>query len=313
MPQYVRDFTFPSATGTCDIFCRLWIPEKVRCVVQIAHGMAEHIGRYDDFAKFLNDNGVLVAANDHAGHGKSVKDSNGLGSFAPENGWSLVLEDMRALYKAVKQNYPDVPYILMGHSMGSFLARTFASRKMADVEAYIFSGTAGRNPAIGVARIIAKREIKKYGRMRPSRMLMDLSFGSYNKRFKPQRTGYEWLSRDTKTADLYSEDPLCGFDFTAGAFSDLFDGLSEIGAKEWAAAVPDVPVLLISGAEDPVGGFGKGVREVYADLRSTGHDVSMKLYEGGRHEMLNETNKDEVYRDILAFIDGAAEKRGGTK
>ncbi|OQB24349.1 MAG: Phospholipase YtpA [Firmicutes bacterium ADurb.Bin182] len=310
MHSRVSEFTLPSASGICEIYCRLWTPEKVRCVVQLAHGMMEHCGRYDAFARFLNANGIAAAANDHLGHGKSIKDKEHFGFIAPSNGWDFMLSDMLALHNAVKHDFPDVPYILMGHSMGSFLARSFASRRLAEVDAYIFSGTAGRNPAIGLVRPIVKMEIKKNGGQKPSPLLMNLAFGSYGNRFKPQRTGFDWLSRDTAAVDLYNEDPLCGFAFTAGGFLDLFEGLMEINRKGWAASVPDVPILLVSGTDDPVGDFSKGVREVNAALKAAGRDVTMKLYEGGRHEMLNETNKDEVYADILGFTEKVIEKRG---
>lgn len=293
---------FPSATGLCDIRYRMWIPEEPHAAVQIAHGMAEHIDRYDAFASFLAENGVLVFGNDHAGHGKSIKSDGKLGFFGKQNGWDALVQDMRTLHDAVKSAYPALPYILFGHSMGSFLARTYAGRDGKDFDAFIFSGTAGKNPAIGIAKLIAKHNIKKNGGDQIDMMLYNMSFGSYNKAFRPNRTEVDWLSRDEAMVDKYVADPLCGFPFTSSAMLDLFNGLTEIGSREWAQRVPDRPILLMSGAKDPVGGNGKGVKQVFGWLNQTGHKTECKLYEGGRHEMLNETNREEVYNDVLLFI-----------
>ena len=303
MPQKITEFTFPSHTGECDIFCRISQPEEnVRAVVQLAHGMAEHIDRYGDFAAFLNESGIAFAANDHAGHGRSLKDEAHQGYFAPENGWTAAVEDLRTLRATVKDRFPGVPHILMGHSMGSFMARTYASRYPDDMDALIISGTAGRNPVLGIAKVIAKYERKKNGPMVPSKTLDKLAFGAYNKQFQPSRTDFDWLSRDEKHVDEYVQDPLCGFPFTAEAFLDLFTGLGEISAKDWAQKVPDVPILMIAGDCDPVGSNGKGVKEVEKKLLETGHRVKLILYPGGRHEMLNELNYRDVYRDILDFL-----------
>lgn len=301
-----REKRFPSATGSCDIRCRLWIPEEVRAAVQIVHGMAEHIDRYADFAMFLAENGVLVYGQDLAGHGKSVGQGGQLGYFCDENGWDALLKDMRTLFDSIKRENPAIPFILFGHSMGSFLARTYAGRDGADFDAYVFSGTAGKNPALGIAKWLARREIKKNGGREPSQTLHKLSFGAYNRAFSPARTGFEWLSRDEKQVDKYVADPLCGFAFTARGMRDLFDGLSEISSAAWAKNVPNKPILLLSGDCDPVGAKGKGVKQVHHLLKATGHDAEIKLYEGGRHEMLNELNRDEVYRDVLLFIEAVA-------
>lgn len=303
MDSNISELRYPSATGLGSIYAKLWIPEGTpAAILQIAHGMAEHFERYTEFAGFLNQYGILVAANDHAGHGKSLSDEAHKGYFGPHNGWSAVVEDMKQLHDHVAALYPGVPYLLMGHSMGSFLARTYAARYGDGIAAFVFSGTAGKNPAVAAGRLLAKIERKRNGPIRPSKLLNDMSFGSYNKPFAPARTEFDWLSRDAQLVDRYVEDPLCGFVFTAEAMLDLFDGLDEIGSMDWAARVPEVPVLLISGERDPVGGNGKGVRQVSDWLKNTGHTVTCKLYPEGRHEMLNETNRAEVYADILGFI-----------
>ncbi len=298
-----REKRFPSATGLCDIRYRMWIPEEPHAAVQITHGMAEHIDRYDDFASFLAENGVLAYGNDIASHGKSIKDGVPKGYFGEKNGWDAIVQDMRTMRDLVRADYPGIPFVLFGHSMGSFLARTYAGRDGTDFDAFIFSGTAGSNPAIGIAKWIAKREIKKTGGREPSAALFNLSFGSYNKAFRPNRTEDDWLSRDEAMVDRYVADENCGFPFTAHAMLDVFDGLTEISSEKWAARVPKRPILLMSGAKDPVGGAGKGVKQVYGWLKKTRHDPELKLYEDGRHEMLNELNRKDVYNDVLLFID----------
>ena len=298
-----REKRFPSATGLCDIRYRMWVPEEPHAALQIAHGMAEHIDRYDAFASFLAESGVLVYGNDIASHGKSIRDGMPKGYFGESNGWDAVVQDMRTLRDIVKADYVlGIPFVLLGHSMGSFLARTYAGRDGTDFDAYVFSGTAGKNPALGVGKWLARREIRKTGGRGPSATLFDLSFGSYNRAFRPNRTENDWLSRDEAVVDAYVADENCGFPFTARAMYDVFTGLGEIAGEHWAARVPKRPILLLSGAKDPVGGAGKGVRQVHSWLRKTGHDAEIKIYDEGRHEMLNEKNKQEVYDDILLFI-----------
>jgi len=298
-----QELRYASATGLGEIYSKLWLPDSAPgAVVQIAHGMAEHIERYALFAEFLCGHGIAVAANDHAGHGKSA-DTAHRGYFGESGGWEAVLKDMKALHDQAAERFPGVPYILMGHSMGSFLARSYATRYGEGIRALILSGTAGSNPVLGVAKAMARNEKKKNGPMQPSPRISDMSFGSYNKQFLPARTPFDWLSRDTETVDRYVADPGCGFPFTAEAYLDVFTGLSEISGPAWAKKVPKVPIQLFSGAKDPVGGSGKGVLQVKKWLEDTGHDVTFKLYPEGRHEMLNEINRSEVYNDVLAFIE----------
>ncbi|MDD4312227.1 MAG: alpha/beta fold hydrolase [Eubacteriales bacterium] len=308
----LREKRFPSATGLCDIRYRMWIPEDPHAALQITHGMAEHIDRYDEFASFLAENGVLVYGNDIASHGKSIVAGMPKGYFGEKNGWDAIVKDMQTIRELVKKDFPAIPFILMGHSMGSFLARTYAGRNGEDFDAYIFSGTAGANPVLGIAKWIAKREIKKNGGKLPSETLFKMSFGSYNNAFKPNRTANDWLSRDEAKVDAYVADENCGFPFTAYAMYDVFTGLAEISNEKWAKRVPNKPILIFSGAMDPVGGKGKGVKQVHGWLTKTGHNAELKLYEGGRHEMLNEINRKDVYGDVLLFIN-AVEAMGEMK
>ncbi len=307
MKIIAKEYRFPSATGICKIRYRMWIPEEVRAAVQLTHGMAEHIDRYSAFAEFLAANGILVYGQDHAGHGQSIGENMPKGYFGEKGGWDHLVQDMRTLYTTVKKDYPSIPFILFGHSMGSFLARTYSSRYGDDFDAFVFCGTAGANPAIPVAKMIARREISKRGAQKPSMLLNKLAFGPYNKPFKPNRTEFDWLSVNEKNVDKYIADDLCGFPFTAAGMLDLFEGLTVISGKKWAEKVPNKPILVIAGGNDPVGSMGKGVKQVSAWLKDTGHDhTEMILYPNGRHEILNEDFRERVYKDVLLFIETVA-------
>lgn len=292
-----------SATGLCSINIRYWVPDNQppRAVLTIMHGMAEHIDRYNDFASFLAQNGIAVAAADMASHGKSISENGIRGYLGPENGWDKLIADAFAVHNAIKQAYPSAPCFLFGHSMGSFLARSYAARHGKDIDAFIFCGTAGRNGAIPIAKFLAEREIKRTGGNKPSATLNKLAFGAYNKPFEG-RTDFDWLSANTANVDKYIADPACGFTFTAAAFRDLFTGLEEISRKDWAQKVPNKPIMVIAGDKDPVGSMGKGPQEVAAKLLASGHDVLLKLYPGMRHEILNETDKQAVWQDVLDFL-----------
>lgn len=299
----VREKRFPSATKICDIRYRVWAPDEPRGAVQITHGMAEHIDRYEAFATYLAQNGFYVYGMDMASHGKSLGPNMPRGFFGEENGWEALLEDMRTLRRLALADHAALPAVLFGHSMGSFLTRSYAARFGGDFQGFVFSGTAGANPAARVGMMIARSQIKRGKGYEPSELLAKLSFGSYNKAFKHPRTPFDWLSANESNVDAYLADEACGFDFTAYGFVTLLTGLMEISNAKWAQRVSDKPILLISGACDPVGGNGKGVRQVQEWLVRSGHQVDMKLYPNGRHEMLNEDNRQEVFADILLFLE----------
>ena len=302
-----NEFYFTSANGIQRVFAKEWLPpEEPVAILLISHGMAEYIERYAEFAAFLAEYGILVAGLDHCGHGKSVRTPDDLGFFAEEDGWNLLVENLHLLRTKEEDAHPGLPVFLLGHSMGSFLARTYMMNHGDGLAGVILCGT-GVVPeaAIRAGQAIAAMERKKYGSHHRSSRLNQLSFGSFNKKFAPNRTQNDWLSRDDAAVDAYSSDPYCGFVFTVAAFQDLFTGLSYIqNRRNLAKILPGLPVFLLSGSEDPVGNNGRGVQKVAHALLDAGvKNVTVKLYAGARHEALNEINRGQVYSDVLTWIE----------
>lgn len=302
-----KTYSFPSTSGLCDIYAWGYFPDDsvpAKGIVQIAHGMAEHHERYEDFIRYLNENGYVVFMNDHLGHGKSVANDDELGFFGKRAGYIHLVEDMKKLTEIAKHEYPDLPFILFGHSMGSMLARLYTERYGSELQAAIYCGTAGPNPAAqpGIAIVKAIKSLK--GDHYRSKFIDKLAFGSYNKKIKPQRTPFDWLTSDGAIVDQYIADPYCGFLFTTCGYQDLMELIVVINRADWYTTVPvDLPMYLVAGDADPVGNYGKGIREVYQGLIDSKHnDVVMKLFTGDRHEILNEKDKKEVYQSILGWI-----------
>lgn len=300
-----HDFSYPSSDGVHTCHAREWIPEgRPRGVVQIVHGVAEHIGRYDQLARFLASRGYAVCGEDHLGHGLTA--GGKFGYFGPKNGWNLVVRDVRRLRELAGEKFPGLPYVILGHSMGSFLTRTYLIRWPGTVNAAVLSGTGQESaPAIASCKALSEFLCKTRGPDYVSKLVNGLSLGSYNKAFKPNRTSSDWLSRDQMAVDAHLADPLCSFIPTAGMFRDMMCGLQFIADKGNLSKMnKDTPVYFLSGDHDPVGSMGKGVRKVEGLFRSAGcRDVTVKLYPGGRHEMFNETNRQEVYEDLLAWME----------
>ena len=298
------DSTFVSNDGEENIRVRCWKPETaVRATVQIAHGIAEHCERYNEFCNFLCDNGFAVYINDHRGHGKSINRGK-LGYFSDKDGWMKVVGDMRSVYEIADKDYPNTPHILFGHSMGSFLARTYLFTYPDDFDAAIICGTAQMPKVIISAGGSIASVISLFAADKPSKVLDSIGFGSYNNGFKPTRTKFDWLTRDEVIVDKYIDDPLCGFAASAGLFRDMMSGLGMIIKRENLAGMnKDIPVFFIAGDKDPVGENGKGVQKAYDSFIAAGmKDVEIKLYEDARHEILNEINKREVFDDILNWL-----------
>lgn len=302
-------FSFHTSDGI-EVFAKKWEAadrNKPKAIIQIAHGMAEHIQRYDEFAQYLIYANIYVYGNDHRGHGMTGRGSNSTGYFADKEGFEKVVNDMSTLTTIIEKEYPNVPIFLFGHSMGSFLSRRYIQLFADKLSGVILSGTGGDPGVIGkIGRMIAAREIKKKGRRQPSPLLNKLTFGSYNKGFLPNRTEFDWLSRDEMEVDKYIEDPDCGGIFTTGFFHDLLKGLETINKPKNLKDIPqNLPIYLLSGSKDPVGDNTKGVLKTYQAYQQAGlNDVTYQFYDNARHEILNETNKQEVYKDIVNWING---------
>ena len=302
-----KEFTFLSSDGKTPIHAVEWLPDgEPLGVYQIAHGVAEYALRYAPFAEFLNSRGFVVVANDHIGHGLSVAEGAAPLYFGEKDGWTHVVDDMFELRKRTGQKYPGLPYFLMGHSMGSFLARTYLIRYPGTVRGAIIMGT-GQQPGYMVAggKLAAKVIGKKEGFDRFSTTVDNLAFGAYNKPFEPKRTNYDWLSVNEENVDKYIADPLCGGGATTGLFLEMLGGIGFIGRQSNVEKMgKNTPILFISGEMDPVGDLGKGVKKAYESFRKAGvRDVTLKLYPGLRHEILNEREKDQVYADIWAWVE----------
>ncbi len=298
------DLYYPSAGQGAIHGCR-WEPEgKPWAIVQIVHGIAEHVGRYEAFAEFLTSQGILVVAEDHMGHGGSVGEEATLGYFA--GGWFKAVQDTYQLLKNTRIEYPDVPYFLLGHSMGSFMTRTLMAKyPNSGVQGVILSGTGWIHRALINTATAASTLIgTKNGYDKPSSLLNAMAFGTYNNKIEHKRTEYDWLTRDNKVVDAYMADPLCGFIPTAGLLKDLMSGLRYIQEPAHMERMKkDLPVLFVSGSDDPVGGYGKGVKQVVRAFQDAGmEDVTVRLYPLCRHELLNELNREEVMEFLLQWI-----------
>ena len=305
-----EDFWYDSKGAGKIHGCR-WTPEESpRAVVQIVHGIAEFIERYDEFAAYLNGLGFLVVAEDHMGHGQSVGENGIQGYF--HGGWFTAVEDTLTLLRETQAAYPDIPYVLFGHSMGSFMARTILCKYPdSGISAAVICGTGWQPAALlpPVARFI-EAVCRKDGEDQPSAFLENLVFGSYNKRVEHPRTAYDWLSRDAKIVDAYIAHPMCGFTPTAGLLREMMKGLTYIEKPAHLEAMKkDLPVFFVAGGDDPVGSYGKGVKRAVGEFKKAGMtDVSCRIYPLCRHEILNEINRQEIFEDIGGWVLQKVEK-----
>jgi alpha-beta hydrolase superfamily lysophospholipase len=301
-------FSFKTDDGT-KISAFRWLPDNkdsIKGIVQISHGMAEHAGRYKDIARVLTQAGYAVYANDHRGHGKTAGNLDDVGYLAPKNGWDMVVDDMYKLNTIIRKENPGLPVYLLGSSMGSLLSRSYIMRYGDKLAGAILIGTNGDPGALKyIGLLISKLEMKMKGKKARSPLLNKLSFGNYNKAFAPNRTGFDWISKDTSNVDAYVDDPYCGFVCTSGFFYDLVTGVDHISKLENVKKTPkELPILFLSGEDDPVGNMTKGVIEVYDLFKKAGiKDVSYKFYTGVRHEILNDFSKEEVFRNIIEWLD----------
>lgn len=274
-------------------------------IIQIAHGIGEHAGRYKRIAGILQKNGYEVFANDHRVHGKSSKSKELLGVYEGENYFNDAVFDMRVLSEIIKKKHPNQKIILFGHSMGSLLSRKYATEYGDDLKALILSGTASYTKGIGAFGLIGANLVSYIkGRKKSSDTLKNVFFSQFNKQFKPNRTKVDWISRDKKEVDLFDADPYRIEDFSTSIFIDLIKETKKLNSKTTFYTTPkDIPIYIFSGDKDPVGEMGKGVKKIALAYQKAGvENVTLKLYEGGRHEMLNEINKEEVEQDILTWL-----------
>ena len=284
-------------------------PQQPKAWVHIMHGMAEHSARYADLATHLNPQGFHVTADDHRGHGKTAEANNNLYHFADSDGWNQMVDDQLQLIEHIGGDHP-LPLIILGHSMGSFLAmhtcQRYADKLSSGLKGLVLSGSNYAPPWFcSTASQIARIERARLGGSSVSKLLETMSFGAFNNAFKPVRTEKDWISSDPETVDLYLADPHCGGAISTQSWYDFLRGLADLSAPAAMARIKsDLPIYVFSGALDPVGGAGKGVKKLEAMLKSAGvQQVSCRLYDGGHHEMLNETNKTEVYQDLLSWLD----------
>lgn len=300
--------TFATPDGV-EIFLRHWQPDEeveVRGVVQVVHGLAEHCARYERFARRLTAGGWAVIASDHRGHGHSVRDAEQLGHFADRDGWALAVEDLLEVGAIAQAAHPGVPWVLFGHSMGSTLCLgVLATAAGQDVAGLVLSGPVGQPPPLAsLGRWIALAERLRIGKRARSWLLDRMSFGDFNKPFEPARTPFDWLSRDPVEVDAYVQDPLCGFVVTTQHWRDHLAALVELRSEAFLRRLPaHVPLYFVAGAKDPVGGMGKQVTALVERLRALGRsNVELKLWAEGRHELLNDLDRDAVEVDVLEWM-----------
>lgn len=295
-------FSIPSSDGKTELAAYKLVPEQPRAMVQISHGMKEYFLRYEGFADYLAQNGFLVFGHDHLGHGNTAKSSDDLGFTVSAD---ALAEDVHKLSLAMKKEHPTLPLILFGHSMGSFIARAVLEQYATDYAAAVICGTGGPDTPAGAGKLLAGLLIALRGERHRSAFVTGVAFGTYNKKFEKGCDKNAWLSCDTAIVDRYNADPFCAYTFTLRGYADLFSLVGKVNRRAWFHALPkDLPLLVVSGAEDPVGSWGKGVRAVADRLRNADmKDVTLRLYPEMRHEILNEIGKEQVWKETLKWME----------
>jgi alpha-beta hydrolase superfamily lysophospholipase len=305
VPMKTANFTLPATDGL-ELFVYRWLPEQTPiAVVQIAHGLAEHAGRYARLAESLTAAGYAVYANDHRGHGRTAKSSGDLGFFAEQNGWQKCVGDLWQLNRHMATVHPGLPIVLLGHSMGSTLAEQVMSEHGDALAGVVLSGANGKPTSLAaVGRGIARTERLRLGARGKSKLIQALTFDAFNKKFTPARTAFDWLSRDPAEVDKYVADPLCGFPSTVQLWIDLLEGWEAVSSAAHRKRVPkDLPIYVIAGGRDPVSGNTRQLEAWLADYRAAGFSrLEHRFYPEARHELLNETNRDEVTADLIRWL-----------
>lgn len=300
-------FTLPSTNGKSRLSAFLYTPQETpRAVVQLCHGMCEYLERYEPMIEVLCSHGFAVCGCDHLGHGSTaVLNGTRLGIFGEKGSWTYLVDDQEALRQQIRLRYPTQPYFLLGHSMGSFIARLYAARYGSALTALLVSGTAGKNPAVGMGKLLVRLISFFKGRDSVSGLLYMLTTGNYNKAIGGP-TGVEWLCRDEAVCQKYVHDPWCAYVFSVGGVGELLELVDRCNREDCIAATPrELPIWLYAGEQDPVGSCGKGVTEVYGRLKAAGiRDLTLTLYPGDRHEVHNETDRETLFADLIAYLEG---------
>ncbi|HYX53946.1 MAG TPA: alpha/beta hydrolase [Candidatus Limnocylindrales bacterium] len=298
-------FLITGADGV-EIFVYRWQTEATPIgVVQIAHGMAEHAARYARLAEKLNEDGYAVYASDLRGHGRTAKNPEDLGFFGVKNGWRLCAEDLWRVNRRIAEENPRLPIILLGHSMGALLARQLMRNHGQSFAAVVLSGSNGQPTPMALAgRAITRAEKLRLGARGKSKLIQSLTFDTFNKRFEPARTRFDWLSRDPAEVNKYVADPLCGFNPSVQLWIDMLDAWAAIAGDDRVSGAPrDLPIYVISGERDPVSAGTKMLTPMLEQYRKSGLTrVEHKFYPEARHELLNETNREEVTKELLEWM-----------
>lgn len=302
-----EEFYYDSRDGIHKIRAMKWIPEgEIKCVLQFIHGMAEHIDRYDEFATYLAERGILVVGNDHLGHGKSVKSKEEYGYFCKDDAYTVVIRDVHRLKKLTQEDNPGKKYFIFGHSMGSLILRNYLFRYGKGIDGAIVCGTASQPKSVTVPGILLLKVMALFmGWEARSQFASKLVLGKPNKKIESQKTESDWLSTDTKKVKEYLDDDACGFLFTLNGFHTLVSFVLGLENKKEYKKIPkELPILFISGSEDPVGNYSEGVKRAYRQITDAGMtNVKIKLYDGMRHEIHNEVGRDNVYKDVFAYVE----------
>ncbi len=302
----IPSLTLPSPAGDTVLHGYEWLPQaEPQAVVVISHGMAEHAARYARFATALNAAGFAVYGFDHRGHGQTGQAGGTLGHMGDQDSWNRAVADLAAVCRLAAQRHPGKPLLLFSHSMGSFMGQQFLYDHGTMLAGAVLCGSTGKPPPIAaLGRLVTRLERLRLGRRGISNLVQSLSFDAFNKRFQPQRTDFDWLSRDPAEVDKYIADPLCGFPISVQSWIDLLDGLQAIARPENQARIPKaLPVFVIAGRHDPVSGGGAGLKQLLGAYADAGlRKVESRFYDDARHELLNEINRDEVTADVIGFF-----------
>jgi alpha-beta hydrolase superfamily lysophospholipase len=303
-----EEFYFDSRDGETSIHGVRWMPDEgvsLKGIIQVIHGMEEYVERYEDFAGFMTERGFIVTGEDHLGHGGTVGEGGIKGYFCEQDPATVIVRDVHRLKKITQEKYPGLPVIIMGHSMGSFIARNYIYRYGTGIKMAVIMGTGSMPVSVlnAGSALTKMTALFKGSKCKPA-MVAKMSFGGYFKRIPNPRTVYDWLSVNEKNVDDYIADPMCGFGFTANGYLALFELMKRMQKEDNVAAVPkDLPLLFVAGSDDPVGAYGEGVKTAADSYRNAGvKDITVKLYQGDRHEILNEDDKETVKEDILEWI-----------